>query len=467
MAAYDADERRSTHPVAPSPEDVPDVDSAANNFDSISYAKGNSVIRQLVTWLGDEDFLAGVNTYLTRHRFGNATLGDFVAALDDSTTRDVRGWVDAWLRTTGYDTLRVVRDGDDLLLSREGSRPHRFRVTSYDESLAESGSVTVDLADEPVRLPAAALVVPNSGAETFARLRLDGDSWQVVERDLVSVPDDTTRAVLWSTAFDLVRCRELAATDFLGLVTRHLPREPRVGIVEHVLLRARDVAARQLAPEEVPDAVAQLAAACESGLASEPGPELALALTRGLAATTPDGVLLEGWLVDRQTHTGIDLDPRLRWAAVHRLAALGAISASAIEQERLADGTIVGELGAATALAALPDVDAKAAAWARMFEDPEVSNRVFTAVAQGFWDAEQVPLVGPYVERYLAAAPGVARDRGQAFSQLVGRTYPAIPMTAADVAALEEALAGDLPTVLRRHWEDRLDDLRRVTRSGA
>ncbi|MEO5854019.1 MAG: M1 family aminopeptidase, partial [Nocardioides sp.] len=153
--AYDADSRRSTHPVAPRAEDVPDVDSAANNFDAISYAKGNSVLRQLVNWIGDEDFLAGVNAYLHRHRFGNATLADFVDTLDGATERDVRDWVERWLRTTGFDTLRVSRDGEDVVLTREGSRPHRVRVTSYDASLREVGSVVVDLADEPVRLPGA------------------------------------------------------------------------------------------------------------------------------------------------------------------------------------------------------------------------------------------------------------------------------------------------------------------------
>ena len=92
--AYVADERRSTHPVAPLAEQVPDVDAALANFDSISYAKGNSVLRQLATWLGDEAFLAGLNQHLTRHRFGNATLADFLAALDDTSDRDVRGWAE-------------------------------------------------------------------------------------------------------------------------------------------------------------------------------------------------------------------------------------------------------------------------------------------------------------------------------------------------------------------------------------
>jgi aminopeptidase N len=462
-SGYAADERRSTHPVAAIAEEVPDVDVAAGNFDQISYAKGNAALRQLVTWLGDDAFLAGVNAYLTRHRFGNATLADFVDALDAVTDRDVRGWSEAWLRTTGFDTLRVSRDADGPVLTREGSRPHRVRVTTYDESLARTDSRLLDLGDEPIRLRDGEVVVPNSSGETFARIRLDDRSWEAVERDLASIPDSDTRAVLWSGCFDLVRCGELPATDFLGLVTRHMSREPEVTIVENVLLWTLSTLIPQhLTPADVVDAVAQVAAACESGLASEPDPEVALALSRSLAETTPDAVLLEQWLVDRATHTGIELDPTMRWSAIRRLAALGALTPEQIDDERHGDGTVVGELGAARALAAIPDPEAKARAWARMFEDPHVSNRRFESLADGFWDPEQVPLVAPYIGRYLTTAPAVAQARGQAFSQLVGdEGFPAIPLTDADVARLEAALGGDVPTVLRREWEDRLDDLRR------
>ncbi|MGH3334338.1 MAG: M1 family aminopeptidase, partial [Nocardioides sp.] len=461
VGGYEADERRSTHPVAAIAEEVPDVDLAAGNFDSISYAKGNSALRQLVTWLGDDTFLAGVNAYLTRHRFGNATLADFVDALDAVTERDVRGWAQVWLRTTGFDTLRVSRDANGPVLTREGSRPHRVRVTSYDESLARLDSRLLDLADEPVRLGDAEVVVPNSGGETFARIRLDDRSWETVERDLASIPDDGARAVLWSAGFDLVRRGELPAPEFLGLLTRHLPREQNVGIVEWVLWWTTKLVPLHLRPDEVIEAIAQVAAACESGLASEPDPEVALVLSRYLAKTTPDAVLLEGWLLDRATHTGIELDPTMRWSAIRRLAALGALTPEQIDDERHGDGTVVGELGAARALAAIPHPEAKARAWARMFEDPHVSNRVFVASAEGFWDPEQVVLVHPYVARYLAEARAVARARGQAFSQLVGKAFPNIPLGEPDVAEVEAALAGDVPTVLRREWEDRLDDLRR------
>ncbi len=457
---YAADERRSTHPVAPLAEDVGDVDEATNNFDAISYAKGNSAIRQLVTWLGDEDFLAGVRTYFGRHRFGNATLADFVDALDSATDRDVRRWVEEWLRTAGFDTVRVERDGDEVVLTREGTRPHRFAVATYDEDLVGTGRELVDLADEPLRLPAAAVVVPNAGGETFARLRLDPQSWELLTADLASVVEDDTRAIVWSTAMDLVRCGELAATEFLGLVTRHLPREPNPTILDSVLgWTTGTLVVRHLDGEQVFDALAQVAAACETGLASGPGPDVAVTLTRRLATTTPDPMLLERWLLDRVTHTGVEVDQHLRWLAVERLASLGAIGAEAIGQERDADGTIQGVLGAATALASLPTEQAKAAAWERLVADPPLSNREFEATARGFWHPEHTALVGPYVPRYLDEGLTLARRRGPGFEDMLGRAFPTVPLTDEQLTAVATALAGDVPTVLRRFWDDRYDDL--------
>ena len=236
---------------------MPDVDAASTNFDSLSYAKGNSALRQLVTWIGDDAFFAGVNAYLSRHRWRNATLDDFVAALDDASDRDVRGWVEGWLRRTGFDTLRVTRDDDGPVLVREGSRAHRLRVATYDASLRSLGSTFVDVGDEPVRLPDAAVVVPNAAGETYARVRLDERSWAAVSAGLSAVPEPATRALLWTTAFDLVWTGELGADAFLDLVTRHLPTEPVSSIVAGVLRWSRV----RLVPVFVPAASATAALA--------------------------------------------------------------------------------------------------------------------------------------------------------------------------------------------------------------
>src|SRR5689334_3749879 len=145
---YDADQRPSTHPVAPDPDAVPDTASAMLNFDGISYAKGASALRQLVAWLGEKDFLAGINTHFARHRFANATLADFIDSLATTTDRDVHAWADAWLRTTGVDTLtpRLTPAADGtctLTVEHHGSRPHHIAVGLYDPDAADEGHLTL------------------------------------------------------------------------------------------------------------------------------------------------------------------------------------------------------------------------------------------------------------------------------------------------------------------------------------
>ena len=477
---YEADARRSTHPVAPDAEDVPDVDAAAGNFDMISYAKGNAVLRQLVTWLGEDTFLAGVNGYLARHRFGNATLADFLDALDAASDRDVRGWATAWLRSSGFDTVRVERDGDVPVLVREGTRPHRFTVTAYDDGLAPVGSRLVDLGADPVRLDdlAGRVVLPNSGGETFAALALDEASRAALAAGVSRLDDPLARAVVWGQLYDAVRTRALDPLDYLAVVADQLPAETAPTLVTSVLSRAHvKVLPHRVAAGDVPRAVALLDRTCLDGLArldtagagaqgdaeGDPGGdaegELRVAFCEALAASSRDAGLMRGWL-DADAVFGLPLHAALRWRVVTRLAAIGEADAAFVEAERRRDGGVDGELGAVRALAARPSREAKEAAWAVMVE-PDVANRRFEAAASGLWQPEQVDLLGPIVDRYLARGPEIAVRRGQAFSQVVGRAFPAIPLTPAQVADVAGVLAGDeVPAVLRRHWEDALDDVR-------
>ena len=449
-SAYLADRRRSTHPVAPDAEQVPDVDTATTIFDDISYGKGNAVVRQLVTWLGSADFLAGVNAHLTRHRFANATLEDLLSALAAASPRDVRGWAQVWLRQSGHDTIRVARRGDIPVLTRDGVRPHRFTVAAYSTSLDLVGSRLVDLADEPLELPewAGLAVVPNARGETFARIELDPFSYEAVSRGLASLPDPLARAVLWATVLD-----QATPEAHLDLLARQLPRESSPTLVTAALSRTLRLVRR--VPSDLSAALKTVAAAC--AIEAEPDEQRAVALARGLAWSTSDTALLRRWLHADATDQGLALDPELRWGVLRRLAELGGLEAAEIEAERLRDGTAGGALGAVTALAARPTAEAKSAAWAAMTEGADVPVSRFRALAAGLWSLSQRDLVAPYVSAYVAVAPSLAR-RGSAFAAAVGRAFPALPLTAEELDLVRDALSGDVPTVLRRFWEDELDD---------
>ncbi|MFG1607034.1 aminopeptidase N [Actinoplanes sp. NPDC049265] len=455
--AYLADRRRSTHPVAATVADVPDVDTGTTIFDEISYAKGNAVLRQLVTWLGEDDFRAGVNAHLTRHRFGNATLADLLSALDTASPRDVRAWSAVWLRRSGHDTIRVTRGADGVpAVTRDGVRPHRFTLSAYAPRAAALELVEsrlVDLADETLTLTewAGLIVVPNANGETFARVELDPLSYQAVTLALTSLTDPLVRAVLWTTVLD-----QVPAAAHLELLARQLPHEPSATLVTAAVDRTlNELVRRRSAPEDVPAALEVVATACAAaGTGDE---QRGVALARGLARATTDTTLLRRWLDADATDHGIALDPGLRWLAVHRLAELGALDEPAIESERRRDGTAAGELGAATALAARPTAEAKAAAWAAMTSDPDVSVRRFRALAAGLWSPSQRDLVAPYIAAYVEAAPALAR-RGSAFAAAVGHAFPMLPMTDGELKLVRAALTADVPAVLRRYWDDELDD---------
>jgi aminopeptidase N len=127
-----------------------------------------------------------------------------------------------------------------------------------------------------------------------------------------------------------------------------------------------------------------------------------------------------------------------------------------IEAARTADGSAEAELGAARALAARPTVAAKEAAWHAMTDD-QVSNRMFSALADGLWSAEHADLVAPYVAAYAERGPALAA-RSSAFANVVGWGFPCLALDAEQVATFERALRGDVPTPLRRAWKDELDD---------
>ncbi|MFI1720167.1 aminopeptidase N [Streptomyces sp. NPDC020489] len=481
---YEADQRPSTHPVAPDPELVPDTASAMLNFDGISYAKGASALRQLVAWLGEKDFLAGINTHFARHKFANATLADFVDSLASSTERDVHAWAETWLRTTGVDTLKPeVTPGDEgtctLRVEHLGSRPHRIRVGLYDQDVTDEGRQLVlrerlDL-DIPHSTPQPigkrpALLLLNDGDLSYAKVRFDTASFDTVRANLSGLPDPLTRAVVWNALRDCVRDGELAPTAYLEAARTHLPHETDLALVQGVLAFASvQVAGRYLTAEERPAALATLTDLCRDLIRrTEDGdhPGLRLIAVRHFIDVAAHPDTIAAWLADGTVPGGPELDPELRWRVLARLAVLDATDEAAIAAELERDPSATGQEGAARCRAALPDADAKRTAWEAMFTGDDLSNYLFIATAQGFWQPEQAELLEEYVPRYFEDAVALATRRGPAIADAAGRwAFPAHAVDAATLTAGEACLrdADPLPA-LRRKLADQLDDLARAWR---
>jgi aminopeptidase N len=481
---YEADQRPSTHPVAPDPELVPDTASAMLNFDGISYAKGASALRQLVAWLGEKDFHAGINTHFARHKFANATLADFIDSLAGSTERDVHAWAETWLGTTGVDTLRpqVTRGAEGtytLQVEQTGSRPHRIAVGLYDQDVSDEGRHLVlrerlDL-DIPQSTPQPigkrpALLLLNDGDLSYAKVRFDADSFDTVRASLSGLPDPLTRAVVWNALRDAVRDGELAPTAYLEAARTHLPHETDLALVQGVLAFATvQVAGRYVTPEERPAALATLTSLCRDLLRrTEDGdnPGLRLTAVRHLIDVAAHPDTIAAWLADGTVPGGPELDPELRWRVLARLAVLDATDESAIAAELDRDPSATGQEGATRCRAALPDAAAKRTAWEAMFAHDDLSNYLFVATAQGFWQPEQAELLQEYVPRYFEDAVALAARRGPAIADAAGRyAFPAHAVDADTLGHGERCLRNADPIpALRRKLADQLDDLARALR---
>ncbi len=153
---YQADARTTTHPISGV---VPDTDATFYNFDGITYGKGAAVIKQLVAEIGRDAFRDGLRTYFRRHAWENATLADFLAALEVGAGRSLRDWSRRWLETASLNTIEArwtVADGrlERLELSQEAPedhptlRPHALEVALV--RAVDGGAAEVDVV--PARL---------------------------------------------------------------------------------------------------------------------------------------------------------------------------------------------------------------------------------------------------------------------------------------------------------------------------
>jgi aminopeptidase N len=484
---YAADQRPSTHPVAPT--DVEDTAHALANFDGISYVKGASVLRQLAVWLGDEAFLAGVRDYCTRHAYGNATLADLLTALSGASGRDVSGWAEVWLRRAQVNTLRPEVTLDQhgryaRVLVRQSApggyptlRPHRIGVGIYDGQpaalryrteldLAPGSAGGVTTVDALVGHRPGQLLLLNDGDLTFAKIRLDEASLARLPAVLPTLSDSLARAVLWTALGDALRDGELAAARYLELTVAALPDEPDLAIFEELAEYARFVVADcYLDPVRRPAALTALAGACLSTLAgAAPGSGRQLAAARAFISASTDAGMLGGWLAGRDVPGGLEVDPELRWALLYRLVVLGDADTDQVRDELARDASALGAQHGARCLAAVGDARSKQRAWQLIAGGDAYSARLVAATAEGFFQPEQAGLTEPYVARYFAEMPAAAARRTPYAVQLVARAgYPRFAVAESTNAAATAMLAReDLDPTLRRAVVDATDDLVRA-----
>ncbi|OIJ69414.1 aminopeptidase N [Streptomyces mangrovisoli] len=490
--AYRADQLPSTHPIT---ADIRDLQDAKLNFDGITYAKGASVLKQLVAYVGQDAFLEGARRYFKRNAYGNTRLGDLLSVLEETSGRDMSAWARSWLQTAGVNSLtpQVLLDAEgrvgELAVLQEAAeshpelRPHRVAVGLYrvtDGELVRYARAEVDVdgprtvVAELAGAEAPELVLVNDDDLTYCKIRFDDASLAALREHLGAMPDPLARALCWSALWNMTRDALLPARDFVDLVLRFAGRETDIGVLQMLHAWARTALVQYLAPDHREDAGARLAEGALRELrAAAPGGEPQLAWARffaSVASGTEELGLLGALLDGTETIDGLSVDQELRWAFLEPLAVHGVADETALSAELARDDTASGKRHQVRCLAARPSAAVKAQAWAQVVESDALSNALVEATIAGFDQASQRELLAPYAAKYFEAIERVWAERSiQIGMDVVSGLFPSLQDSAGTLAAADAWLAAHAQAApaLRRLVLEARDDLGRALAAQA
>ena len=445
--AYRQDQLPSTHPIVAEINDLEDVQV---NFDGITYAKGASVLKQLVAWVGREPFFEGVARYFKKHQWQNTELKDLLVELEATSGRDLSGWSKLWLETAGVNTLKPeIQTNDDGTISgfkivqatQEGhdhQRPHRMGIGFFNlvaDKVVRSHYLELDVdgplteVSELVGKPLPDLVLLNDNDLAYAKIRLDEPSRIFAMKNLSKIEDSLARTLVWTAAWDATRDAEAPASDFIQLVLDHIATETESTTILTLLRQLVTTGNLYVAPHKREAALEKIA----SGLISltesaAPGSDTQLQFAKFVPQFARTSSQLD-WLSDlyegRKTIPGLALDADLRWELLTGLVIGGRVDEAGIDAELLRDNTANGQKFAAAARAVIPNAAAKQRSWDKLTKTEEYSNTLVNSASMAFGRTNDLSLLEPFVAAYHEVAPKIWESRSYHIAAyLLNNLYP-------------------------------------------
>ncbi|MDQ0276408.1 aminopeptidase N [Arthrobacter silviterrae] len=495
--AYRQDQLPSTHPIK---ADITDLEDVLVNFDGITYAKGASVLRQLVAWVGQEEFMAGVRAYFGKHAWSNTELTDLMVELEAASGRDLSTWTQKWLETAGVNIFKPqIETGDDgaitsfsILQSAVAEhpvlRPHRAAVGFY--NLAASGpdegklvrthrvELDVDGAVTPVPelvgLARPALVLLNDDDLAYAKIRLDDVSLATAQAHLVDFKDSLPRTLVSASVWDATRDGEAPARAYVDFVLATVGRESDSTVITVLLRQLATALHFYVAPEHQQEtAVAAADSLWALAQGAEAGSDAQLQFAKAFALQAQSGAQLDAvqaLLDGTATLDGLSVDTDLRWELLTSLVAGGRAGQGAIDAELAKDNTQNGQLAAAAAKAAIPTPEAKAGTWEAVVVRGDLANAAARSAINGFGRVWDTSLLEPYVAKYFAAVKQVWEEKSyETSSTIITGLYPSQLVSQATLDATDAFLAalGSETPALRRLIVESRDGVQRALKAQA
>jgi aminopeptidase N len=477
--AYREDQRPTTHRIA---DEVPSTDETFLNFDGITYGKGAATLKQLVAAIGTDGFRDGMRTYFRRHAFGNATLADFLAALQEGSGKDLVAWAARWLKTPSLNTISAEWEAEGERIGRldlvqtapeehPTLRPHRLDVALIgpDGTVTAVPAVIDDLRERVEDAAGMALpefVYPNYGDHGYAKVALDPVSTAWAQANVASITEPLLRQQTWASLWEMVRDRQFASTDYLALARRGLKPEGDASIVQMVTATVAAALARYVPEDLIETEAAAFVTAGRAAIDAVPAGDMRVLWARAVlgAAITPEDARFAATLVDVPPE-GLAIDQDMRWSVAVRWAALELDGAAdRLQSERVRDPSDRGDRMMTMAEAARPDLLTKDEVWERIHGGGYDSLHLAMAAGAGFWQRTQRDLLEPLVPRFFAGLPALFGEWETEAARAYFRTlFPWHRIEASTREMVQDLLADDaIGPMLRRMLVEADDDLARA-----
>ena len=474
--AYRQDQLPSTHPIVAEINDLEDVQV---NFDGITYAKGASVLKQLVAWVGQEPFMRGVSAYFKKHAYKNTELADLLRELEAESGRDLSEWSKLWLETAGVNLLiPQITEADGVIQSFSilqsaisdypYLRPHRLAVGFYDEvagKLIRTERVELDVQGANTDVPELvgkkrpALVLLNDDDLSYAKIRLDDRSYETALQSLSKIEDPLARALVWGSVWDATRDGEATASDFIQLVLGHIADESESTTMMTLLRQMLTVA--NFYTEERNRLSSQLKVA--EGLwnlaqYAKAGSDAQLQFVKFFAQFARSDAQLDTishLLSGKAQLDGLEIDTDLRWELLTSLSVGGKVSKDRIDTELEADNTANGQKAHAAAIAALPDPKAKQEMFNKLVDTDQMSNALVNSASLAFGRVLNTGILEPFVDQYFDKVLSIWENKSYHMAEyLLVNLYP--------LALVNEALANQTEEFLKKSELDAKPALKRI-----
>jgi aminopeptidase N len=225
-AAMEGDARSTTHPIQQRVATEAEANSA---FDDITYKKGQSFLRMLESFLGEDIFRDGIRRYIAANKYSNTTTADLWNALSDASNKSVGEIAAGWTEQPGFPVVNVKREADgNVRLSQErftvnfkNAPPLLWQIPLTYSVVGETPTALLmtDKTAALEKIPAdRALKLNVNGAGNY-RVEYDEPSWQLLLNSLPKLGVED-RVNLMSDAWALVQAGRAPVSLYFGLVKK-------------------------------------------------------------------------------------------------------------------------------------------------------------------------------------------------------------------------------------------------------